>query len=449
MVAERGGAAEPGRPPGQTGGGSNVGPFLRSVGVLQVGSLGLTGVAFTTSVLIARLLGPSGFGLYTLVMSVGTAVGLLRRLGQDYAATTHLAEGYVAGGRRRVRDALTFYVVLSVLTSVVVLPPAIVAAPWIGDRFYGEGFGSLLQLYLIQGFWAVIPGWTVIVLQASRRLGMLVSFENATSLVNALLPLALVVAGLGVPGVFYGQILASLIAAGLALVVYSRLQASDPLFPRVGELVAALARPGIELWRETKFGLSIAVDKNLISLASLIPILMLGLVEGESEVGQLRAAISYMAIPAVLLSPVSRLLMVDLPRLRVESPAAVRSFFVRVTLLGGLVSGALALSFALVAWLLVPLLYGSEYGGAPPLAVALLLDAGSLGLGIAAGPIFRSYNRTDLPIRTNLIILLIGLPVAWVAVQAQGAIGAAGAYAGMMLASRLVAYLQCLRILPR
>ena len=89
------------------------------------------------SVLLARTLGPALYGAYTLVMSAGTTIGLLRRLGQDYAATTQLAEGHGAGDRRKVRDALVFYVFMSVATSVVVLPPAILLAPWLGDAFFG------------------------------------------------------------------------------------------------------------------------------------------------------------------------------------------------------------------------------------------------------------------------------------------------------------------------
>jgi O-antigen/teichoic acid export membrane protein len=127
----------------------------------------------------------------------------------------------------------------------------------------------------------------------------------------------------------------------------------------------------------------------------------------------------------------------------------VRAFFVRVTLLGGLTSAMLAAPFGLAAPLVVPLLYGEAYAGASPLVVALLLDAATLGLGIAAGPIFRTYDRTDLPIRASLIILVVAIPLTILAVQSWGALGAALAYAGMVLTSRLVSYVQCLRIIPR
>jgi O-antigen/teichoic acid export membrane protein len=322
-------------------------------------------------------------------------------------------------------------------------------APWVARSFGDEQLGPLLRLYLVQGFWAVVAGWTVIALQASRRVAALVGFENATGLITHLLPVALVVWGLGVFGAFYGQVAASLVGLGVATVVYARLSRADALLPRMGELLAGVARPSIPLWQRTRFGLSIALDKNLVSLYTLAPILLLGLFAPETEVGQLRVALSYMAIPAVLLTPISRLLMVDLPRLRLQSPKRVRPLFTRLTLLGGLASALLAGPFALVASLLLPLLYGQEYAAATALTAALLLDAATLGFGLAAGPIFRTYDRTDLPIRTSLGILLVGLPLAWVAVQVWGALGAALAYGGMMLLSRLVSYVQCLRIIPR
>lgn len=417
---------------------------------LQVGSLGLTAISFVASVLLARTLGPSTYGAYTLVMSAGTIIGLLRRLGQDYAATTQLAEGHSVGNRKKVRDALVFYVFMSVLTSVVVLPVAMLLAPWIAETFFdGPDATVPLQLYLIQGFWAVVPGWTVIALQASRRMGNLVILENATSLATAILPVALVLAGFGLLGVFTGQVLASLLAVGLGVVLYRRLLTDDPIFPSMGELARGIVRPGIPLWPSTRFGLSIAFDKNLVSLYNLAPILLLARFVPDDQVGQLRVALSYMAIPAVLLTPISRLLMVDLPRLRMTEPDRVRPAFLRVTLLGAAASAAIALPFAAVSSLVIPLLYGGAYADAPILALVLLLDAATLGLGIAAGPIFRTYDRTDLPIRTSIVILILGLPSTYLLAQAAGPFGAAIAYGAMILASRLVSYVQCLRIIPR
>ena len=423
---------------------------MRPLLKLLAGSLGLSAISFVASVLLARTLGPASYGAYTLVMSAGTTIGLLRRLGQDYFATTQLAEAHSVGDRRKSRDALVFYVFMSVATSVVVLPPAILLAPWLGELFFGDAdLTAPLRLYLVQGFWAVIPGWTVIALQASRRMGQLVMLENISSLATAILPVSFALAGFGLLGVFTGQVIASLLAVGIGYILYQRLVVHDPLFPSVRELLAGTVRPGIPLWPPTRFGLSIAFDKNLVSLYNLLPILLLARFVPDEDVGQLRVALSYMVIPSVLLTPISRLLMVDIPRLRVTAPERVRPAFLRLTLLGWAASAGLAVPFAAVAWLTIPLLYGDGYAGAVPLTFALLLDAATLGLGIAAGPIFRTYDRTDLPIRTSIVILLLGLPTTYLLAQSWGPLGAALAYGAMILASRLVSYVQCLRIIPR
>ena len=70
------------------------------------------------------------------------------------------------------------------------------------------------------------------------------------------------------------------------------------------------------------------------------------------------------------------------------------------------------------------------------------------GLGIAAG---RSshHDRTDLPIRTSIVVLALGIPATYLLAGWAGPLGAALAYGAMILASRLVSYVQCLRLIPR
>src|SRR5262249_59647569 len=135
------------------------------------------------------------------------------------------------GARRRARDALVFYVFMSVWTSGVGPPPAMLLAPWLGTFFFGRASQSdltvPLQLYLVQGFWAVVPGWVVIALQASRRMGQLVTLENLSNLLTSLLPVGFVLVGFGVIGVFTGQVIASLIAVGVGYWMYRRLERED------------------------------------------------------------------------------------------------------------------------------------------------------------------------------------------------------------------------------
>ena len=85
----------------------------------------------------------------------------------------------------------------------------------------------------------------------------------------------------------------------------------------------------------------------------------------------------------------------------------------------------LALAFAAVAWLAIPLLYGAAYLGAVPLTLALLLDAATLGLGIAAGPIFPDLRPGPISRRTSIAILVVGLPATYVLAQTPDRSGGA------------------------
>src|ERR671939_30812 len=84
-------------------------PFVRDVGVLQIGSLASLGVSFLLSVALARVLGRDGYGAYALVISTMTTISLFKRLGQDYIVTTRLAAAYARYDSLEIRAALTTF----------------------------------------------------------------------------------------------------------------------------------------------------------------------------------------------------------------------------------------------------------------------------------------------------------------------------------------------------
>jgi O-antigen/teichoic acid export membrane protein len=192
-----------------------------------------------------------------------------------------------------------------------------------------------------------------------------------------------------------------------------------------------------------------ALDKNLATIYPLFPVLFLGMVAATDEVAHLRIALSYIAIPALLLAPISRLLMVKLPDVHARSPERLRAFFVSVSLSGVAISAGLTLPFVIVAPWLITALYGNGYAASVPLTFVLAIDSALLGFGLTAGPLFRTLDRTDLPIRVHLVVLAIGLPLSFALIHSVGAMAAAGAYVCLMLAARLATNALCWRLLTR
>lgn len=422
-------------------------PFVRQAGILQVGSFAALGASFIASVLLARLLGRESYGAYALVVSTMTTISLFKRLGQDYVATTNLAAAYARQDAVAGRRALVAFNTINVWSTIVVIPPALLLAPAIMERWFAaSSLGDALRLALLPPIWAMLLATVVILLQCSRRLVLLTALENANSVGLAAAALLLVLAGMGVNGVFLGQVFASLLFALIAAGIYAWLRWRDALIPTWHQLLLGALRPGPAERREFFSGIAVALDKNLISLYALAPILLLGSHAPTDQVGLLRVAMSYLAVPLVALGAVSRLLMVKLPELQAAQPKRVERFFFQVTLAGGAISCLLTIPFVLLAPWLIGLLYGSDFAGSSQLVLLLALQPLLAGFGLAAGPIYRTYRRNLWAIYANLASLVVGLPLAYFLVQSYAMQGAALAYSLLATSVLAVSYVLCWRI---
>lgn len=429
-------------------------PFVRDVGKLQFGNFVWLGLSFVLSIALARLLGPVDYGAYALVVSTFTTISLFKRLGQDYVATTDLAAGCANGDASATGQALVFYNWVNLWSTVLVIPIALGLAPLVTGIFFGAPeLGAPLRLALLPPIWAMVLGTYMLALQATRRIGRLALVENGNQVVLAISGVLAAARGLGVSGVFLGQALASAAIAVLAAVAYTRLARRDRLLPSFADqwrgIVGANTAVRAALLASFRSGLAIALDKNLVSLYALAPVLLLGAFAPTDQVAHLRVALSYVVVPTIAFSAISRVLMVEFPALHATRPERVQPFFLRVTIVGGLVSFATTAPFVLLAPLLIGGLWGADYAPAAVLVPYLALDPALAGFGIAAGPIFRTYRRNMLAVYANLAILAVGLPLAAWATAVHGLPGAALAYALMVTALRAVAYLLCLRIVSR
>ena len=425
-------------------------PFVRDVGILQVGALFSAGVGFVASVVLARALGAEQYGTYALVVSIGTTVGLLRRLGQDYAATTRLAAAIALDDVDSATKAMSYFVSIGVWSATLIIPIAILVAPTATELLYGNAvLGELLRLYLLPVSWVVISATTVLALQSARKIKELAWLENGSNALLAAAAIGGALLGMTAGAVLVGQLVASILIALVSVIVYEWLRRRSNLLPSIKGLLAGIVHPTFPVWHETRSGLAMALDKNLATIYPLFPVLFLGAVAATDDVAHLRIALSYIAIPALLLSPISRLLMVKLPEVHARTPERLRAFFVSVSLSGVIISLGLTLPFAIGAPWLITSLYGGAYADSVPLALVLAIDSALLGFGLTAGPLFRTLDRTDLPIRVHLVVLVIGLPIAFALIRSAGAMAAAASYVALMLAARLATNALCWRLLTR
>ncbi|HEX3246751.1 MAG TPA: oligosaccharide flippase family protein, partial [Chloroflexota bacterium] len=185
-------------------------PFVRDVGILQLGALFAAGTGFVASIVLARTLGAEQYGTYALVVSIGTTVGLLRRLGQDHAATTRLSAAVAVGDAETAGQALAYFVAIGVWSALIVIPIALIVAPAVTGMLYANpALGELLRLYLLPVSWAVIAATTVLALQCTRQIKELAWLENGSSALMALAGIVGAFIGSSAGSVLLGQLIAS------------------------------------------------------------------------------------------------------------------------------------------------------------------------------------------------------------------------------------------------
>ncbi len=188
--------------------------------VLFAGNLVATAGLTVASILVARLLGPSGYGGFALALTLPNILQLFAALGVNAAVTRfvafHLARGEPEEARRMAESALLF----TLLSGVVLSGLSYAAAGPIATHLFGRPYlapeirlasAVIVGQALVNSAIAAAIGWNSMSLAAVANVAQ-------ASLRLVLSPL-LVLAGLGLAGAVEGQSLGVVLGAGAAVAV--------------------------------------------------------------------------------------------------------------------------------------------------------------------------------------------------------------------------------------
>lgn len=385
--------------------------FVQDVGILEIGKFLSIILSVVSSVILARLLHPELYGVYGLIFAFVGLVGIFMNWGGMYAGLTLLAEASAKRDKQEIKNVLTYFIKITLLAFCFIGIFGIFLAPFLTELLYDNiQIGHWARVVLLAGFLNVIYGLLVIVLQVFRKIKQLTILETLNKFVYSLLPIIFIYAGWGLVGVVWGHFVSAFIFLILAIFLYFSLVSQDKLLPGLGQIF--LNFKAIKLKKYFNFGFSIAVDKNLSSLISLLPVVFLGIFAPAQEVGYLKIALGYIAIPSIILEPVSRLLTVQLPKSRAYDPQLLKEHFLKTTFYSGLISVLLLAPFIVLASFLVKLFYGAEYAFSVRLIYYLSALIVFFGFSVGISAFYRTVNRIKTSIAINIshiisIILLI------------------------------------------
>lgn len=363
--------------------------FANRVAVFVIGAL--------ISVILARSLGPTGRGEYAVAVTFASTAAAFGHLSLEQALV-----GSWADPTRRSTTAGA-----AIQVGVIVGPIAAVVGTLIAPLVVGSGELRLAQLATL----AVAPTIVVLYLNAIAVADGRVQLVNRTRLLAAAFQL-LVVTSL---------LVASAVSVPLVVVISIAVPVVHLCLIWLGRTWQSEMRSSASIELVT-VGLRYHLGNVATQLLRRVDVLILARFEDQFEVGLYALAVTIAELLYLVSDSVAQ---VTQPSQLAASPeVAVRRTgqLVRVTVL---VAAASAAGLAATAWMLVPLAYGNDFGGAVP---GLLLLIPGVILLAALRPLsillLRQY-RPWLVTAANILALVVNVALNLALITTIGLNGAA------------------------
>lgn len=384
--------------------------------LLRLGGALLT---FLVGVQLARYLGPTGFGIYGVVLALATMLTALAQLGLPTLAVREIARTRSEADWIGLRSVLRWFGIATFVAGCVlaVLFLAVLAfVPQITPTFRGTGLWAALLI--------PVMALTILLNAELRAFDRLLKGQSLEILVRpagmALLLLALVLCQgwLTPPQAMAVNFGASLLAMAVGLVWIRR------ALPKPARGVVP-GRPGGHWLRA---GLPLAATDVLRQLDAGYAVLVMGVIGTAAETGVLRVATSSILIVATPLSVLHVVLAPTLARLHFEKQNAKLQHLLGVAALlmtlAGLAGVAVIALFG--EWLIV-LLFGELYVAAwLPLLILAVAQTVAAFFGVAFLLLGVAEGGHDLA-RAYFLGMVTSIGAAFTLGLAYGAVGVAAA----------------------
>ena len=369
-------------------------------------------VGLVVGILYANLLGPEEFGRYSLAIALAGFLNVFQELGMSHALINLLARAEARGDRAEARDVLAYFLKASVAIAATSGLAGILIAPWLGSQWYHDTeVGFLASIGVLTFALTFFVPLVTTIQQVRRELIPLAVLETGSKVFGAVLTVMLVLYGTGAFGVIGGQLLVMVISSVVAAVMYRR-------YVRAGTATGVIG-----LWRTKiswqrisyffRFGILIAISKNILKFNQTIPLLVLGAVlPTASGLGFFKVAFTYVGLPLVIADPVARLLNDQFPKTEVSGMAKLFRRFYQITAVSVVVELALLIPALLLApWGLA--VFFPEYRASLPFIFLLAPYPLLVSAGIGLGAMFRTLNRMRVNVAIQAATLFIMAACAW------------------------------------
>jgi len=390
---------------------------------LFIGNASSTVILAVGAILVARLLGPFSYGLYTLATVIPMLLVSLSDAGMNFALVRLPArlrsEGDHARAHRLVKLGFLLKLAISTAASIVCYAGSTIIASIVLNRPELTPFIQLASLLIV--FQAILDATNNIFI-GQDLMHYSASVQIMQAVLKGTLAPALVFIGLGITGAIWGYVLA-LAAAGLtgAMLLFTR---------HVRSSGRTTTQTSIELRTMLGYGLPLYAAAILSVFLTQYQNIVLAHFASNVEIGNFGATWNFTTFMMILIYPITTAMF---PMFSKMDPKNQRSDLARGFLLAVKYTSLLMIPASVVVMVfsrnLIYLTFGSGYSLAPQylvlLAALYLLTAISY---LVIGSFLNGIADTRTVLKMSVVTLAVYLPLGPVLATLWGPFGLLAAY---------------------
>ncbi len=372
---------------------------------------------FVLNIMLGRVLGPGGFGLYALGMSVMGIAQSVSSLGLSRGVVRFCATDRGEGEKAGVKGTILAALGISAISSIVVSTILFVFAGVIAQRLFNESELTLvIKILAIAIPFYVLMGITTSFAIAFRRIAYQQQVQNLfRPLINLILVSAAFLLGFRLSGAVYGVLASGALSACLGFYLLWK------LFP---EILSAI-KPTYKTRRLLHFSLQVLLSGFSYLLLNYTDRLMLGYFGKARDVGVYAAAGNMAMLLTIILTallPIASPITADL--YNKGNLKAMSSMFRTVTRWAFAMTLPIFLIFFFSSKGIMSV-YGPEFASGA--VVLMILSVGQL-VNVGTGPVgmlFEMTGKQRITLFLGLILVILNFLLNLWLIPLFGATGAA------------------------
>lgn len=397
----------------------------RSGSILAQSGFTVVGIGFTTvvgfffKIYVARELGAEVLGIYTICMSIITVISGLSPLGLGKASVKYISL-YEANGNDYFLASLIYRsIIVTVLVSGLFFGLLLVGNDWVAQNILkNTSFLVAIKYVALLGVLFAIYGMLEMFFQGFQKVGNQVFVSMIRFSLKVGLSFCLIYLGFGLEGFLVGELLAVLLAIGIASTSIWK------LMPAKG--------------RNLSLSFRLSWDKRVINMAkSMLGIQLIGVLAGQLDkvllggflspkaVGLYSIVLSLAGFLLVLLNSVNKVLAPMFSELfSLNKYDDIRLLYLSSSRWILLLTAPLAISFLSIPHHYL-MIFGSEYVGGSHILIIIVIG---YIVNISFGPVGTIAEMTGLDrdlFKLQIINQIVVLSLFWFLIPPFGLVGAA------------------------